>query len=708
MRRRLGELFGEGLALRIGVNTGEVVVGKPREGSSFVTGDAVNVAARLEQAAEPGEILAGERTVAAARGAFEFDEPRTIEAKGKPEGVECRRLVRALSLMRPRGVGGLRPSSSAARRARARSSATTRVGRPAASRSSSRSSAMRASARRGSCASSGSASARRAPEPLRRTGRCLSYGQGITYWALGEMLKEHFGILESDPPERSYGRLGEREMLGLRARPRRRSRLHPLAARDRFQDAWVEFLGELVGERPGRDADRGRPLGRGPAARSARAHSSATRGAAAPARDRAAGAARPQRPGWGARVRGATRCARAALARGRGSACSTSCSGARCRPGCATSSSNARRATRSSSRSYSATLIDRQLLERQNGSWRLAQLPPDFAVPDTVHAVVAARIDLLEPGGEGRRSRPPPSIGRDLLGTARLRARRRCASRTWGSSRSATSSAAAPARRSPGDREYAIKHALTREVAYASLPTARRARMHAALARLARAPGTGATSTRRSSPTTTREAVRPGRRRPRLGGPRRPSSQSCEHGRSPGSPRRRARDRHASRSTTGSRCSTVRSSSSLTDGGAGGALARDRARQRPQAGRRGVLGGDAAGSLEGCDDSGDRRRHVQRARVPHRDARDVEAAAGPRAASNGVDRTSARALRARHGRRGQRPSSRAPHGIRGVRRPRPWRRASSPSRSADGSSCGPGRGKPARGKPRARGTTRRR
>src|SRR5206468_4514893 len=108
MQHRLKELFGEALPLRIGVNTGEVVVGKPREGSSFVTGDSVNVAARLEQAARPGEILVGDRTVGAARGAFEFDEPHTIEAKGKPDGVECHRLVRALSLMRPRGVGGLR------------------------------------------------------------------------------------------------------------------------------------------------------------------------------------------------------------------------------------------------------------------------------------------------------------------------------------------------------------------------------------------------------------------------------------------------------------------------------------------------------------------------------------------------------------------------------------------------------------------------
>ena len=103
MQRRVEE----GLTLRIGVNTGEVVAGRAREGSSFVSGDAVNVAARLEQAADPGEILIGERTAAAARGAFEFGDERTVEAKGKSGGIPCRPLVRALSLMRTRGVGGL-------------------------------------------------------------------------------------------------------------------------------------------------------------------------------------------------------------------------------------------------------------------------------------------------------------------------------------------------------------------------------------------------------------------------------------------------------------------------------------------------------------------------------------------------------------------------------------------------------------------------
>src|SRR5436309_13416511 len=88
MQRRLATTFGDELALRIGVNTGEVVVGLARADSSFVSGDAVNVAARLEQAAAPGEILAGERTVSAARGAFESAEPTT--RGGRP----CARLRR--------------------------------------------------------------------------------------------------------------------------------------------------------------------------------------------------------------------------------------------------------------------------------------------------------------------------------------------------------------------------------------------------------------------------------------------------------------------------------------------------------------------------------------------------------------------------------------------------------------------------------------
>src|SRR4029077_18558514 len=56
MQERMTDLFGERLLVRIGVSSGEVVVGRSREGGSFATGDAVNVAARLEQAARPGQV----------------------------------------------------------------------------------------------------------------------------------------------------------------------------------------------------------------------------------------------------------------------------------------------------------------------------------------------------------------------------------------------------------------------------------------------------------------------------------------------------------------------------------------------------------------------------------------------------------------------------------------------------------------------------
>lgn len=77
-------LSGVSFQLRMGVNTGEVVATSDHsDGDFLVTGDTVNVAARLQQNAEPGEIIANERTFNAAQNAFLFDEPRMIEAKGK-------------------------------------------------------------------------------------------------------------------------------------------------------------------------------------------------------------------------------------------------------------------------------------------------------------------------------------------------------------------------------------------------------------------------------------------------------------------------------------------------------------------------------------------------------------------------------------------------------------------------------------------------
>jgi hypothetical protein len=85
--------YGVSLVLRTGVNTGEVVTGTEER---LATGDAVNVAARLEEAAEPGEILIGEQTRRVARGAIEVERVEALSLKGKAEPLASYRLVRVV------------------------------------------------------------------------------------------------------------------------------------------------------------------------------------------------------------------------------------------------------------------------------------------------------------------------------------------------------------------------------------------------------------------------------------------------------------------------------------------------------------------------------------------------------------------------------------------------------------------------------------
>ena len=85
VNRDLESRFGVTLQVRTGVNTGEVLATiDPKPGEAMVTGDAVNAAARLEQVAEPGQIVASERTVRAAR-SFRSMPLGEIELKGKGE-----------------------------------------------------------------------------------------------------------------------------------------------------------------------------------------------------------------------------------------------------------------------------------------------------------------------------------------------------------------------------------------------------------------------------------------------------------------------------------------------------------------------------------------------------------------------------------------------------------------------------------------------
>jgi class 3 adenylate cyclase len=93
MNSELAERYGAELQLRIGVNTGEVVAGDPGTGSSFVAGDAVNVAARLEQVAEPGTVYLGAETYELARHVAEVEPVEPLTLKGKSEPVPAYRLL---------------------------------------------------------------------------------------------------------------------------------------------------------------------------------------------------------------------------------------------------------------------------------------------------------------------------------------------------------------------------------------------------------------------------------------------------------------------------------------------------------------------------------------------------------------------------------------------------------------------------------------
>jgi class 3 adenylate cyclase len=478
IRRRLQEVFGEGFAVRIGVNTGEVVAGRAREGGSFVTGDAVNVAARLEQAAAPGEIFVGLRTAEAAKGAFEFGDRLVVEAKGKDGGVEAVPLVRALSLMRPRGVGAL-PSAFVGRErdldlllatyARVVQQREAHMVTLAANAGVGKTRLVRELWAR---------LADETPEPLRRTGRCLPYGRGITYWALGEVLREQLGLLESDSPQTVRERLGDYELLGLALGLDIAPDLHPIEARDRLHDEWLRFVETLASDRPlvllVEDIHWAeKPL--------LELIERILRDVRAPVLIIATG--RPElldaQPTWGGGVRNASTIWLEPLSRDDSARLLDALVGDALPERLRELVVEHAEGNPFFVEELIRTLIDHGLLEHEGGRWHVNDVPDAFEVPDSVHAVLAARIDLLPPD-QKLALQAASVIGRTfwdgpvralMEGEPNLEL---LEDRDFVRRRHDSSLA--------GHREYVVKHALTREVAYGSLPKARRARLHAAFA----------------------------------------------------------------------------------------------------------------------------------------------------------------------------------------------------------------------------------
>lgn len=195
------------LALRIGVNSGEVVAGVGDDRQFLVTGDAVNVAARLQQGADPDEVVVGALTERLTRDAIEYEPSEPITAKGKTAPMPAFHAMRARTAV---------PES--------RRDTPALVGRERELRqlmdAFARTSEERAGYLVTIVGNAGVGKSRLVEEALVRLaqqaevrilkGRCLPYGAGITYWPLMEVLREDAGIKPSDDRAAALAKLGAR------------------------------------------------------------------------------------------------------------------------------------------------------------------------------------------------------------------------------------------------------------------------------------------------------------------------------------------------------------------------------------------------------------------------------------------------------------------------------------------------------------------
>jgi class 3 adenylate cyclase/tetratricopeptide (TPR) repeat protein len=195
LNEELESRWGLRLRVRVGVNTGEVVVSDESAGYALVVGDAVNVAARLEQAAPVGEVLIGPQTLALVRENVEVEDMGALELKGKPEPVHAYRLIAVR-----RGVDaiGSRPELPLVGRAAELAALRSAFDRSAALRESVLVTVL-GSAGVGKSRLSRELVSTLGGEALVLSGRCLPYGEGITFWPVAEIVKAACGIADDDP-----------------------------------------------------------------------------------------------------------------------------------------------------------------------------------------------------------------------------------------------------------------------------------------------------------------------------------------------------------------------------------------------------------------------------------------------------------------------------------------------------------------------------
>ena len=500
LNRSFQQRHGITLAIRIGINTGEVLASVGGAGDQLVAGDAVNVAARLEQSAEPGAVLVGERTQLMARRLVRFGQPTALEVKGKTgplvayrvEGFGSGGEARMAALRSPlvgrdrelNHLSGLLDETL--------ETATPRfvlVYGPAGIGKSRLIVEFLAAAR-----------ARSDFNVL--TGRCRATGRGITYWALAEILRQAFGIALDDPADVAAEKMvrGARAALAGLELPEQElartvsalattagiplpddplSELEPRLVVDELARAWPRFATALARNRPTivvvEDLHwAGEPLLEMLARLIGRSDGPLL----------IVATARPEfaatRPSFVAGREGATAISLQSLTEAEGTALfegllqSVELPGGLQREIVRTADGNP-----FFLEEIVLQMIDTGVIVRERDRWRASVENAAIALPDTVHGVIAARIDTLagddkrvlqEAAVVGRRFWLEP-LSRVLAEAAVTSALLRLEERGLVVARPTSSLS--------GQAEYQFKHALVRDVAYAGLPKARRARAHA-------------------------------------------------------------------------------------------------------------------------------------------------------------------------------------------------------------------------------------
>jgi len=198
------------LALRVGINSGEAVVQSGDDGQ-FIVGDAVNVAARLQQNADAGEVIAGPLTEQLTRGAIEYERRSPVSAKGKPAPLRAFRALRTTTAIprQFRGVPGLRAPLIG--RDRELQFMVNTFSRVVEDRQAHLFTLLGAAGiGKSRLIEEGLHRIRTAFSPSLRQGRCLPYGTGITYWPFIEILRDDAGISLDDDREMAIGQLHQR------------------------------------------------------------------------------------------------------------------------------------------------------------------------------------------------------------------------------------------------------------------------------------------------------------------------------------------------------------------------------------------------------------------------------------------------------------------------------------------------------------------